>query len=73
MADQKFDDYHYERPVMENFTEAFEQLLTRFETADDVAQQSEALGGLNQLRQEYSTMYNICHVRHTIDTRDDFY
>ncbi len=73
MADQKFDDYHYERPVMENFTEAFEQLLTRFETADDVAQQSEALGGLNQLRQEYSTMYNICHVRHTIDSRDDYF
>ncbi len=69
----KFDDYRYERPVMETFTEAFEQLLKDFEQATDVESQSNALEGINNMRQEYSTMYNICHVRHTINTKDEFY
>lgn len=69
----KFNDFQYSRPQMAQFTASFEDLLKQFQAADQFETQSVIFEQINQMRQEYSTMYNLCHVRHTIDTQDAFY
>ena len=69
----KFDDFDYERPSMEAFTSLFKNLLTAFQNAQDFEEQNQLFEQINTMRKEYSSMYNICHIRHTINTKDDFY
>ncbi len=69
----KFSDYKYERPDMEKFKHTFFSILEEFEQADSFAEQNQQLGNIVQLRNEFESMMNICHVRHTIDTNDVYY
>ena len=69
----KFDNFQYQRPVMETFENQFNNCLNGFENATTFEEQDKFLEKINTLRQEYSTMYNICHVRHTINTKDKFF
>jgi M3 family oligoendopeptidase len=70
---QRFDEYYYERPNMPAFTQSFTQTLADFHAAGSYAEQAEFFSKLNGMRADFMTMYNICHIRHTIDTRDVFY
>ena len=69
----KFSEFNYSRPVMDEYKRQFDDLLEVFETVDSFESQSECFEKINHLRKEFSSMYNICHIRHTIDTRDQFY
>jgi len=69
----KFNEFNYSRPVMEEYKRQFDELLEVFETVDSFESQSQCFEQINHLRKEFSSMYNICHIRHTIDTRDQFY
>ncbi len=69
----KFNEFEYSRPIMEEYTRQFDQCLEAFEAAPTFEAQSEMFEKINQIRKEFSSMYNICHIRHTIDTRNDFY
>ncbi len=69
----KFKEFNYQRPEMSQFSERFDQLLDKFEKAPDFEQQDELLVAINNLRQEFMSMFNICQVRHTINTKDSFY
>ncbi|MCF6409323.1 M3 family oligoendopeptidase [Pseudalkalibacillus salsuginis] len=69
----KFSDYKYERPDMEKFKHAFFSILKEFEQADSFAEQNQQLGNIVELRNEFESMMNICHIRHTIDTNDAYY
>ena len=69
----KFEEFQYVRPSIESFKEQFESLLKEFEAADSFEVQSEVFEKINNMRTEFSTMYNICHIRHTINTKDEFY
>ncbi|WP_274362428.1 M3 family oligoendopeptidase [Paenibacillus thermotolerans] len=69
----KFQDFHYQRPDMEKYVSEFRSLLNRFSSATSAEAQNEALAAINRLRAEFSTMDNIAHVRHTINTKDPFY
>lgn len=68
-----FEDFPYERPDMETFSTRFEELLKAFEEAESAAAQNRIFSKLNDMRTDFLTMYNLCHIRHTVDTRDDFY
>ncbi|HMO39810.1 MAG TPA: M3 family oligoendopeptidase [Saprospiraceae bacterium] len=68
-----FNTFAYQRPDMDAFTVRFEQLLTQFEQAPSLDAQSRTLEAINELRSEMDTMYNLCYIRHTKDTRDAFY
>lgn len=68
-----FDDYQYIRPEFQAFQQAFQQELGHFEAAQSPEEQGLALDAINSLRTEFTSMYNICHIRHTMDTRDGFY
>jgi len=68
-----FEDFTYERPDMETFSNRFEALLQEFEEAGSAAAQKRIFSQLNDMRTELLTMYNLCHIRHTMDTQDEFY
>lgn len=69
----KFDAYEYERPNLEAYEKQFNELLGRFKSADTVDTQNKAIEAINQLRSSFSSYFNICYVRHTINTADVFY
>ena len=69
----KFEEFIYERPVISDIQERFNKCLEQFESADSAQIQNDLIAQINTIRQEYATMYNICHIRHTIDTKDKFY
>ena len=69
----RFEDYEYTRPDMQVMTTTFEALLHTFEHAQDEEILEQTFEGINELRAEFASMYNIGHIRHTIDTRDTFY
>ena len=68
-----FTAFSYRRPDMARFTTHFQQLLDRFEHAGSFEDQSRVLDEINTARNEFLSMYNLAHIRHTINTRDAFY
>lgn len=68
-----FADFEYIRPEFGRLSTAFREELARFENAPSAETQGEALARINEMRTAFTSMYNICHIRHTMDTRDEFY
>jgi M3 family oligoendopeptidase len=69
----KFQQFEYRRPDMEAITAVFEKLLRQFEQATDWATQDQIFDQLNELRGEFDSMWNICYIRHSVNTQDPFY
>lgn len=69
----KFRDYKYERPNMEKFEKKIDKLLKKFDDADSFETQDRIMKEINSLRNNFETMANIVHIRHTVDTTDEFY
>ena len=68
-----FDQFPYTRPDMLTVQADFEKYLHAFEQAPTPAEQVMSLTQLNNVREEFGTMYNLCYVRHTSNTGDPFY
>ena len=68
-----FESFPYERPDLNTVAAQFEHCLADFERATTVAEQLERLASLNAVRDEFGTMYNLCYIRHTVNTADVFY
>jgi oligoendopeptidase F len=68
-----FEAFEYRRPDLVSFASDFNTTLSAFSNASSPEQQKEYLNELNQLREYFSTMYNICMIRHTANTADPFY
>ena len=68
-----FDQFEYQRPDFERFEEDFSAALYAFEHAESAESQNKAMEQINKLRNTFSTMYNICMIRHTMNTQDQFY
>ncbi|WRP08223.1 M3 family oligoendopeptidase [Rossellomorea aquimaris] len=69
----KFDQFTYERPNLEEVKPVFQQLLGKFKSASNVQEQVNVMKELNDIRLNIDTMQNICYIRHSIDTNDEFY
>ncbi len=69
----KFQDFPYQRPELDSFVKKFESLLDSFENADSFDVQNVFFEQINQMREDFSSMNNLCRIRHSIDTRDEFY
>ncbi len=69
----KFEEYKYVRPNMEQITREFHHWLNHFHHAENVEDQHQAIAELNKVSSMFDTMYNLCYIRHTIDTEDEFY
>jgi M3 family oligoendopeptidase len=68
-----FEKYTYTRPNLEEVTEKFNLALENLINAPSAANQNEVMKEINQLRNDLGTMFNLCYIRHSIDTNDEFY
>jgi len=68
-----FQDFDYKRPDFDAFAREFQLALDAFESAHNAEEQSQVLKHIDAMRTEFSSMYNICLIRHTANTKDEFY
>jgi M3 family oligoendopeptidase len=68
-----FHEYRYERPDAKKIEQRFKELIESFNQAENVDQKNQAIKSINQLRNAYSTQETLVSIRHSIDTRDEFY
>jgi M3 family oligoendopeptidase len=69
----RFEDYTYIRPNLEEVSAKFEAAIEKFKNAVSVEEQSKEMNEVNELRNGISTMFNLCYIRHSVDTNDEFY
>ena len=68
-----FEDYQYERPVIDVLKTKFGVLLTDFKNAESFEQQDAIITSINELGSDFSTQMNLAYIRASIDTNDLFY
>ncbi|MDR7076486.1 M3 family oligoendopeptidase [Neobacillus niacini] len=69
----RFEDYTYTRPNLDDVKASFEAAIEKFTNASSVEEQSLAMNEVNGLRNDIGTMFNLCYIRHSVDTNDEFY
>lgn len=69
----KFNEMTYQRPDMEEIKAKFADALEQFRAAASLEDQDRAMETINNLRGEFESMAQLAHIRHTIDTTDEFY
>ncbi len=69
----KFNDFSYKRVEIESFKTEFNQLLDAFRQAESFKDQDKVMTEINQLRKRFETMHTLVGIRHSVDTKDDFY
>lgn len=70
---QKFQDLPYVRPQIDQIEAEFKKLLEALKNAASADAQIEVIKDVNKIRNHFMTMASLCSVRHTIDTRDEYY
>lgn len=68
-----FNDFEYKRPELEAVSKKFADLLGQFSSAEDADQANQYFAEIADLRSDFMSMYSIAHIRHTVNTKDDFY
>ena len=69
----KFSQMIYERPDMELVKQQFTELTARLNAAETYEAAKEVFLEVDTLEKHLETLLSLAHVRHTIDTRDEFY
>ncbi len=68
-----FNDFEYKRPVLDEMSSTFKSLIEQFSTAISAEQANALFEQIATLRSDFTSMYSIAHIRHTINTKDEFY
>lgn len=68
-----FEDFQYTRPDLDRLSAEFNAQLLRFRKTNSFLSCDRALRNMDALKASFWTMYNLCYIRHTQDTRDTFY
>jgi M3 family oligoendopeptidase len=68
-----FENYTYERPNLDQVKANFDAALENFKNASSIDEQTKAITMINKHRNDLGTMFNLCYIRHSIDTNDAFY
>ena len=69
----KFNEMPYTRPDLEKLRRESEAVLQRIQNASSAQEQVDAYLSFEESGKELSTNCSLAYVRHTIDTRDEFY
>jgi M3 family oligoendopeptidase len=69
----KFEDYTYSRPNLDEVKEQFDAALVKFTGSGSVEEQNQAMDEINSIKNDLGTMFNLCSIRHSINTNDEFY
>ncbi len=68
-----FENYTYTRPNLTEIKTDFDAAIEDFKNAASAAEQTKAMDRVNELRNNLGTMFNLCSIRHSIDTNDEYY
>lgn len=68
-----FNDFKYVRPNMDEVEQTFNVALKKFKNAATPAEQDVAMKEIIAIQRTVDTAFNICYIRHTVDTNDEFY
>lgn len=68
-----FKDYEYSRPNVEEMKEQQLALIEEFKQAQTMDEQNNIIASLNAISNDFATMANLCYIRASIDTNDEFY
>lgn len=68
-----FHEFDYVRPDLKLLEVKFHQALEDFKVAVDPEAAISAMLAIDGVRSEVSTMANLCHIRYTVDTKNEFY
>ena len=69
----KFKDMPYERPVLEDLIAQLGALTERLKAAGSYEEAKRIFLEEETLERHVDTLVNLCYIRHSIDTRDEFY
>lgn len=69
----KFTEIEYKRPNIESITKEFKQLLAEIDEASDLASFEKSMLKINKIRESFESFQSLAHVRHSIDTKDEYY
>ncbi len=69
----KFSEMTYRRPDLDALRAQCDSLRARIETAASAAEAEEAYRAFDRLSDEVGTQITLAYIRHTVDTRDEFY
>ena len=69
----KFSEMKYVRPDMDNIRSEAEKIALAIENADSAEKARAAYDEFSAAADNFSTMFNLSMIRHTIDTTDKFY
>ena len=69
----KFSEMPYERPKIEEIRAFSAEILQKIENAGSAAGQAAAYREYDEYGKGLATAFTLAHIRHTIDTRDEFY
>ena len=69
----KFTEMPYSRPSADELIAIGEKTLEKFNAATTAAEQYEAMQEFEKASGTFDTLSTLAYVRHTIDTRDEFY
>lgn len=69
----KFNEIPYVRPDLADFQAKAEATAQKIAQASSAQEQIEAVLAFDQVQAEINTAMSLAYVRHTIDTRDEFY
>ncbi|MBK8722211.1 MAG: M3 family oligoendopeptidase [Saprospiraceae bacterium] len=73
MPNKIFSEYEYQRSNAEKIESDFNQLISNFESCIDFEMALKCIDDINVIRNDFLSQYNICYIRHTINTKDAFY
>ena len=69
----KFSEMKYERPDVEAAKQKLAELTERLKNAESYEQAKAIFLEMEAENRHYGTMVTLCSIRHSIDTRDEFY
>ena len=69
----KFKDMKYVRPDVDVVKAEMDSIIERFVEASDYKHAREAILEMESVQCNLSTMFNLAHIRHSINTKDEFY
>lgn len=69
----KFASFKYERPQLDQVKEQFYQAIHQIKEATSHEALKEAIQAVRHIQNNLATQGTLCSIRHSIDTKDDFY
>ena len=69
----KLSEMRYERPSIEAVETSLRELISKFPRANSADEQKDIIDQINNIRSNVSMMYNLCYIRNTVNTQDEFY